>query len=44
MDADVEADYKEVQPEKEEPTAQPEQRETVYQEGQMSVEEAFFAQ
>ena len=44
VDADVEADYKEVQPEKEEPTAQPEQRETVYPEGQMSVEEAFFAQ
>lgn len=44
VDSDVEADYKEVEPEKEEPTAQPEQRETVHLEGQMSVEEAFFAQ
>lgn len=42
--ADVEADYKEVEPEKEEPAAQPEQRETVQPEGQMSMEEAFFAQ
>lgn len=44
VDADVEADYKEVEPQKEEQVAQPEQREIVHPEDQMSLEDAFFAQ
>ncbi|MCI7739166.1 MAG: recombinase RecT [Lachnospiraceae bacterium] len=42
--ADVDADYKEVEPEKEEPAVHPEQREIVHPEDQMSLEDAFFAQ
>ena len=45
VDADVDADYKEVEPEKEEPATQPEQYEAAAaSEDKMSLEEAFFAQ